>query len=48
MQPKVVTDYDEAQLARLMEQAEKENEEVSGDDDDEDEAGDEENFETAA
>ncbi|KAI2805428.1 Eukaryotic translation initiation factor 2 subunit 1, partial [Blomia tropicalis] len=42
--PKVVTDYDEAQLARQMEQAEKENEEVSGDDDDEDEAGDEENF----
>lgn len=29
-----------------MEEAEKENAEVSGDDDDEDEAGDEENFES--
>lgn len=40
----MVTDYDEALLAKQMEQAEKENEEVSGDDDDEDEAGDD-NFE---
>jgi len=42
--PKVVTDYDEAQLKNLMEQAEKENEEVSGDDDEDGEAEDEENF----
>lgn len=44
----MVSDYDEAQLARLMEEAEKENAEVSGDDDDEDDAGDEENFEVVA
>nr|XP_046917799.1 eukaryotic translation initiation factor 2 subunit 1-like [Dermatophagoides farinae] len=35
--PKVVTDLDEAQLTKMLEQAEKENEERSGDDDDDDE-----------
>ncbi|KAI7690346.1 hypothetical protein SSS_06669 [Sarcoptes scabiei] len=43
--PKVVTDFDEAQYARMLEQAEKENIEVSGDDDDEfDEDGDNEDL----
>lgn len=40
----MVTDYDEDQLAKLMEQAEKENLEVSGDDDDDADEMDEENF----
>ncbi|KAH9400519.1 PREDICTED: eukaryotic translation initiation factor 2 subunit 1-like [Rhagoletis zephyria] len=48
MAPKVVSDYDEAQLVRLMEQAENENREVSGDEEDEDGSGDEENFDVNA
>lgn len=42
-QPKVVTATDEAELARLMEQAELENAEVSGDDNEEEEEENEEN-----
>ena len=34
-QPKVVTDIDEAELAKRLEQHERENEEVPGDDDEE-------------
>ncbi len=43
-----MSDYDEAQLVRLMEQAENENREVSGDEEDEDGSGDEENFDVNA
>lgn len=38
MAPKVVTDYDEAELARQMEQMEAENEQVAGDTDSEEES----------
>lgn len=41
MDPKVVTDLDEAELAREMEKLDAENEEVSADDDDEDNEDDE-------
>ena len=37
--PKVVTATDEADLAKLMERAEAENAEVSGDDDDDEQVG---------
>jgi len=40
MRPKAVSDQDEMELAKLMEQAEKENKEVSGDEEDEDEEED--------
>lgn len=42
LQPKVVTDLDEAELAKKMEQLDRENQEVSGDDD-EDEDDDNDN-----
>ena len=42
-QPKVVTDLDEAELAKKMEQLDRENQEVSGDDDEEE---DDDNVET--
>lgn len=41
LQPKVVTDIDEAELAKKLDQLEQENLEVAGDDDDEDEGSDE-------
>lgn len=45
----MVSDYDEAQLVRLMEQAENENREVSGDEGgSEDDSGDEDNFDATA
>ncbi|KAK7056532.1 Eukaryotic translation initiation factor 2 subunit 1, partial [Halocaridina rubra] len=37
MAPKIVTDIEEADLARQLEKAEEENREVAGDDDDEEE-----------
>lgn len=42
MQPKVVTDIDEAELARQLEQLEEDNQEVAADDDESDEEDDEE------
>lgn len=40
LQPKVVTDLDEAELEKKLNQLELENQEVAGDDDEEDEAED--------
>lgn len=48
MQPKVVSDVDELELAERMERLKKENEEVSGDEDSEEETGDEEEEEEEA
>lgn len=45
MAPKVVTDLDEAELARQMDQLEAENEQVAGDTDSEEETGSEEDEE---
>jgi len=47
LQPKVVTALDEAELARMLDRLEMENQEVAGDDDEEDgeENGEEEDVE---